>query len=667
LASALYVGGSSQYPGGNAVLTIDSGGEVSTIGNTTKFYGPGTINLEADGTLETSILESAGGTFHWTGGTLRITDMPLPVDSTGPLGANVTVGAGMFLDTYPSIQVANADHGTLTVSAGGQVWTYASSIAGPAGVTGAVTVAGDGANWTALLSPFVVGDGGDGTLSIQLGGLVQGNAVDVGGPAGIIGNYPGSTGHVTVDGAGSEWSLGPLLGPTYLDVGEFGTGTLTIQNGGLVSDNYGGGTIGTYSNSNGSVTVTDPGSEWLLDVYGLIVGWYGTGILTIQNGGYVHGGEFAASTSIGDQPAANGAVTIDGAGSTFDAGDVTVGNAGAGELEVKNGATLTATSVHIAENANAQGTASLHDPGSTLTISGSQPELVVGGASTGDMTISNGGGVAVGEVFLGDSQTGVGTLTVSGAGSLLTSSDEVNVGYAGLGTLSVQAGGAVSAANGVTVRDGSVLELAHGSLTTTDVDLSGGTLSGTGTIAANLNNAGTLAPGQSPGTITLTGNYTQAAPGTLAIEVAGGAAGQFDTLAVSGSAALDGTLSVALLDNYVPPNGQTFAVLSAGSVQGLFATITPVNFPAGLQMSVHYNPDAVVLEFSGSPIHPGDLNCDGEIDFGDINPFVLYLSNFTAWQTTYTGCPPENGDINGDGFYPSFGDINPFVALLTGG
>jgi hypothetical protein len=62
----------------------------------------------------------------------------------------------------------------------------------------------------------------------------------------------------------------------------------------------------------------------------------------------------------------------------------------------------------------------------------------------------------------------------------------------------------------------------------------------------------------------------------------------------------------------------------------------------------------------------GDLNCDGAVNFGDINPFVLYLANYALWQTTYAGCPEENGDINGDGTYPSFGDINPFVALLTG-
>ena len=64
----------------------------------------------------------------------------------------------------------------------------------------------------------------------------------------------------------------------------------------------------------------------------------------------------------------------------------------------------------------------------------------------------------------------------------------------------------------------------------------------------------------------------------------------------------------------------------------------------------------------------GDLNCDGTINFGDINPFVLHLSNYPQWQLIFPNCPGENGDINGDGIYGqgSFHDINPFVALLCG-
>jgi hypothetical protein len=60
----------------------------------------------------------------------------------------------------------------------------------------------------------------------------------------------------------------------------------------------------------------------------------------------------------------------------------------------------------------------------------------------------------------------------------------------------------------------------------------------------------------------------------------------------------------------------------------------------------------------------GDLNCDGSVGFGDINPFVLILTNPDAWQAAYPGCPVLNGDSNGDGAV-DFGDINPFVALLS--
>jgi hypothetical protein len=59
----------------------------------------------------------------------------------------------------------------------------------------------------------------------------------------------------------------------------------------------------------------------------------------------------------------------------------------------------------------------------------------------------------------------------------------------------------------------------------------------------------------------------------------------------------------------------------------------------------------------------GDLNCDGAVDFQDINPFVLALTDGSAYEATYPGCPLANGDINGDG-YVDFADINGFIALL---
>jgi lysyl endopeptidase len=61
----------------------------------------------------------------------------------------------------------------------------------------------------------------------------------------------------------------------------------------------------------------------------------------------------------------------------------------------------------------------------------------------------------------------------------------------------------------------------------------------------------------------------------------------------------------------------------------------------------------------------GDVNCDGAVDFGDINPFVLVLTGPSAWQAAYPGCPLTNADINQSGAV-GFDDINPFVALLSG-
>jgi hypothetical protein len=59
----------------------------------------------------------------------------------------------------------------------------------------------------------------------------------------------------------------------------------------------------------------------------------------------------------------------------------------------------------------------------------------------------------------------------------------------------------------------------------------------------------------------------------------------------------------------------------------------------------------------------GDLNCDGTVDFGDINPFILALSNPLEYPNVYPNCDIMNADINNDGA-ADFQDINPFIALL---
>ena len=65
------------------------------------------------------------------------------------------------------------------------------------------------------------------------------------------------------------------------------------------------------------------------------------------------------------------------------------------------------------------------------------------------------------------------------------------------------------------------------------------------------------------------------------------------------------------------------------------------------------------------PLLPGDLNCDGVVNFGDIDPFVLALTDATGYAAAYPACHHLNADINDDGVV-NFGDIDPFVGLITG-
>jgi predicted outer membrane repeat protein len=61
----------------------------------------------------------------------------------------------------------------------------------------------------------------------------------------------------------------------------------------------------------------------------------------------------------------------------------------------------------------------------------------------------------------------------------------------------------------------------------------------------------------------------------------------------------------------------------------------------------------------------GDVNCDGVINFDDINAFVLALSDPAAYAVAFPSCDRLKADCNGDGLV-DFDDINAFVAVLSG-
>jgi uncharacterized delta-60 repeat protein len=103
--------------------------------------------------------------------------------------------------------------------------------------------------------------------------------------------------------------------------------------------------------------------------------------------------------------------------------------------------------------------------------------------------------------------------------------------------------------------------------------INGGTITGSGTIIGNLiNNGGTILPGHSVGLISVQGNYTQGAGGALSLEIGGTQPGQFDRLVVTGTATLDGNLTVRTINQFTPNPQSNFRPLEFTAASGDFAS-----------------------------------------------------------------------------------------------
>ena len=259
---------------------------------------------------------------------------------------------------------------------------------------------------------------------------------------------------------------------------------------------------------------------------------------------------------------------------------------------------------------------------------------------------------------------------VTNTGTILTARQpELHIRFMNSGTVHVQNGilstDAYSQAAGATIIDPNSM------LVAIQMELQGGELSGPGRLQGVVNNTGGMVHpgGDIPGPMTMLGNqptYRQAAGGRLTIDLAGANAGQYGTLTIAGIgglAVLDGTLEVRLSAGYHPPVGRSFTALTAQRVIGTFAQVT--TSPPSLGVSVNYTADSVTVQVTHAPPLPGDLNCDGVVNFGDIYPFITALSSPTAYQQQYPNCDILNADCNGDGVV-NFADINPFVAILSG-
>jgi outer membrane autotransporter protein len=346
-----------------------------------------------------------------------VTPRATVVETPGAAARNLTVGA--------------SGTGMLTIQAGGTLNDSFATIGNlPAG-QGTVTVTGAGSAWSTAGS-IVAGGQGTGTLTVEDGGTLSS-------AGGSIGLSAGSTGTVTVTGAGSIWNNGPSGG---LNIGSFGTGTLTIANGGKVVNvtPLNSANIGNGAGSQGTVTVTGAGSSWS-NLYGLNIGNFGTGTLTVADGGEVSGAIIIAHNagSIGTlnigagarETAAPGGI-IDDQGVAFGAGTGTINFnqsaagyvfspviSGNGTVNVLSG-TITLTGANIysgATNVDAgrlrAGAQDTFSPNAAMTVAGGGT-LELNGFSQALSSVANAGlvnlgtGTAPGTLLTTASYTGNG-------------------------------------------------------------------------------------------------------------------------------------------------------------------------------------------------------------------------------------------------------------------
>jgi hypothetical protein len=480
-----------------------------------------------------------------------------------------------------------------------------SSLAGSliVGTNGLVTIAG----------PMSVTHGGgpaDPAISFGAGDagrldILSGGTVDFASDANrVLGNGTNNSVHVFSGGTLKETATGINEGGSTVDVAVDNDGQVLATAGRLLLR---GGT-GTGQVSGGTYNATSPATIAYQGTTDLSTAGRLTGTGTME----FNGGTLTIPTGSIALPSA-----YDPAATSFTLGSLSLGSAGStGTLSAGGGTRLGSATLTVTGVASITGGFGLQLHGGTTHFAGTTTiagALDISGATLDveAATTFSSGGINVAN----------GSLDVASGGTLDIAGDNLNVFNFGSGTLHVAAGGTLrrSAAGvdgqvttpvtsqGAVHAQSGVLAFSLGGLTqtggTTTVDatlngavhLQGGTLKGTGTLGGPVDNsAGTVAPGASPGTLTITGDYTQGAGGTLAEQVAGTGLAAFDRLIVGGTASLGGTLAIDSA-GFTPATTDTFKIISGAATRtGTFATVTGADVN-GAHYTPQYDADGVTL------------------------------------------------------------------------
>ena len=471
---------------GSGTLQISNGGVVTASENTYVAFetnSTGSIHFD-QGTLNTGGLIASFNDLTGTG-TINtnglVSDVDLVFDATHSLnqswvlnenpGQNIAIN--LNINGSGAMGAGHSGSGSMQISDGITVESNYGYIGNKASSTGYVSVAGSGSTWTNSSSLFV-GRYGSGTLEITGGGTVSGNSSI------SIGAGAGSTGLVIVDGNDSKLNANRH----GITIGQFGSGTLSITNGGEVNSTT--GRIGLTNDSTGHVIVDGNGSKWTNsssfyivdseDILEITNGGMVTnggdidssGIIHLNHGTLTTGGLIAGSTNLTGIGTINTGGLVSDVDLVFDStnslsqtltlndnfgqyivvnlnlngtSSMGAGHSDKGTMQISDGVIVESTLGYIGYKRGATGYVTVDGSGSAWNNSGN---LYVGLSGNGTLGITNGGKVTNSIGFIGHGIRSTGYATVSGNGSTWNNSSCLYVGERGNGTLEITDGGNVN-------------------------------------------------------------------------------------------------------------------------------------------------------------------------------------------------------------------------------
>jgi len=594
------------------VLTIPSGQTLTLMGTGNVTMGDGTSNAYNNkggwggGTLVNQ------QTIQGTGTILNLTSFT----NSGTIDANIPVGPNSLVLQLGRAG-ASTNTGTLEATNGGVLQIGSTTINN---VGGTISASGTGSSVQLVGS---LGTSGltitGGTYNGSGGGLIYGEGGSLlDGTTSTVTNIGAMaliSGDLQVQGtmmnAGNIQILPPTDGNSdvFLQIpnGEnltlTGTGTVTMGDGTDNSYNSNadiGNSLGTDGTFDNQSTIEGTGGIVLTSVVtndGTILANVPTGsnnlmlqidrVGNIQNNGTIH--------------ATNGGVFYIGGGSCC-------GN------PFSNAGTLIADANSTVNLQNANPFSNLANSvltGGTYTVTGTL--LLPGNVDTNAAKITLNGAAAqilnpnTNALAGFNTNSATGSFTINQGQNFTSAGTFTNMGSVLVGTKSiftVGTGGNYVQTGGKTVVTGRLTTSAtvdeHGDPAAAGsvMIMKGSLLGNRGNVQAAVTSMGTVIPAASTtttGTLTITGAYTQVAPGALDAIIAGTSAGQFDVLNVKGTAALGGTLNIKLLNNFVPLVGATFKILTAQSVSGTFAKVNGTTINGSEHFTVTYNSNNVTL------------------------------------------------------------------------